>query len=102
MSPVVNNRTTIRSVSAKGILGFFSIHGVFLKAHFSAFTKKREAFFAARHRAQGFRRMGGGGCFDNELDIELEFINIDHALSLQLMPSFYKASFSTNHDTDFR
>lgn len=53
-----------------------------------------------KHRASGKWR--AGVCFDNELDINLQFINTDHAMSLELISSFYKAWFSTKHITDFK
>lgn len=40
-----------------------------------------------------------GVCFGNELEIELQLINIDHTMLLQLISSFYKAWFSTKHNT---
>lgn len=53
-----------------------------------------------KHRASGKWR--AGVCFDNELEINLQFINTDHAMSLELISSFYKAWFSTKHITDFK
>lgn len=80
MSPAVKDRTTIYPVSVKGVSGVFSINCHFLNVCFSALTKKGEAFFQlnTEHRASG----KWGICFDNELDIKLQLINVDHAMSL--------------------
>lgn len=95
VSPAVNDRTTIHAVSVKGVEGSLSINQRFLKLGFPALTKKKELSFHLdpEHRASG----KWGVCFDNELDSQLQFINTDHAMSLQLIPSFYKAWMATKH-----
>lgn len=79
--------------SVKGVEGSYSTNQHFLKLGFSAFTKKKELSFQldTQHRASG----KPGVCFDNELDIQLQLVNTDHAMPLQLTPPFYQAWMAT-------
>lgn len=97
----MTDRTAIHAVSAKGVLGFSSINCHFSEGLLFCSNKKEGSFLSSYPHRIGLQA-NGGGCFDNELDIGLQFINGEQAMALQRTPSFCKAWFSAKHSSGFR
>lgn len=87
VSPAVSDRTTGHVVSVKGVSRVSASIAIFPRLAF--LLKKRAGGFLSRWTQSTGLRANGGVCFDNELDVRLQFI--DHAMSLQLISSFLQS-----------
>lgn len=101
MSSAVHNRTTIPEISLGHQAVFCSIKHHFLRVCLPALRRTRKPCFVATAQSLGCRHMGGSSS-DEESDIRLQLINVDHTVFLQIISSFYKAWFSTKHTTGFQ